>query len=233
MTDKEQKISAHQKAASALLGVCKKYPELSVADLLLELEDGQYVSAKDGLVEIIEDKPFEEATGHEQPHESLKSLREAGLTIVGEEPIAQNGFSVAQTVQSCNDAVEAGVIICLTREPDMKPFCVLSEQTLIALLQDAEKNNPEIWARIDPDLILGACREQYGIKQPNDPLKENVELSFICLVYALAANLAPWQAIGEILEYFGAVLELYPDFIGFTDEVWSAFKAEPGKAAQS
>ena len=227
MTNTDLKISAHQQAANALLGVCKQHKELSVADIILELDDGRYVSANEGLVDIVEEDE-EPQDMLNPPQESIKSLRDAGLTIVDADTEAQ----VARDVRS-------GAIIKLTREQEMKKFRVLASYLMIDLLEMTEHNMPEVFAVLDPKAILAGCRAQFDIEQPEDWFAENVELSFICLVYTLAMNLVPQLVVGEIVEYFGAVIDLYPDFIDFSDEVWNVFaaaiaeKRSSGQIAQS
>lgn len=213
MTNTDLKISAHQQAASALLGVCNQHKELSVADIIMELDDGRYVSANEGLVDIVEEDE-EPQDMLNPPQESIKSLRDAGLTIVDADTEAQ----VARDVSS-------GAIIKLTREQGMKGFRVLASYLMIDLLKMTEQYMPEAFAVLDPEAILAGCRAQYDIEQPEDWFEENVELSFICLVYTLAMNLVPGLVEREIMEYFEAVIDLYPGFIDFSDEVWGVFAA--------
>ena len=222
MTNTDLKISAHQQAANTLLDVCKQRKELSVADIIMELDDGRYVSANEGLVDIVEEDE-EPQDMLNPPQESIESLRDAGLTIVD----ADTEYQVARDVSS-------GAIIKLTREQGMKKFRALATYLMVDLLE-----MPEVFAVLDPDAILDACCAQYDIEQPEDCFAENVELSYICLVYALAMNLVPQLVVGEIMEYFEAVIDLYPDFIDFSDEVWSVFEAaiaekrSSGQVAQS
>ena len=222
MTNTDLKISAHQQAASALLGVCNKHKDLSVSDIILELDDGRYVSANEGLVDIVEEDE-EPQDMLNPPQESIESLRDAGLTIVEADTEAQ----VARDVSS-------GAIIKLTREQGMKKFRALATYLMVDLLE-----MPEVFAVLDPEAILAGCHAQFDIEQPEDWFAENVELSFICLVYTLAMNLVPKLVVGEIMEYFEAVIDLYPDFIDFSDEVWIVFaaavaeKRSSGQVAQS
>ena len=227
MTNTDLKISAHQQAASALLGVCKQHKELSVADIIMELDDGRYVSANEGLVDIVEEDE-EPQDMLNPPQESIKSLRDAGLTIVDADTEAQ----VARDV-------EQGAIIKLTREQGMNKFRVLASYLMIDLLKMTEQDMPEVFAVLDPEAILAGCRAQYDIEQPEDWFAENVELSFTCLVYTLAMNLVPVLVNEEICQYFDAVIDLYPGFIDFSDEVWNVFEAaiaekrSSGQTAQS
>lgn len=227
MTNTDLKISAHQQAAIALLGVCNKHKELSVADIIMELDDGRYVSANEGLVDIV-DEDEESCDMLNPPQESIKSLHDAGLTIVD----ADTEDQVARDVRS-------GAIIKLTREQGVNKFRVLASNLMTDLLKMTEQYMPEVFAMLDPEAILAGCRAQYDIEQPEDCFAENVELSFICLVYTLAMNLDPKLVVGEIVEYFGAVIDLYPDFIDFSDEVWNVFaaaiaeKRSSGQIAQS
>ena len=230
MTNTDLKISAHQQAANALLGVCKQHKELSVADIIMELDDGRYVSANEGLVDIVEEDE-EPQDMLNPPQESIESLRDAGLTIVDADTEAQ----VARDV-------EQGAIITLTREHGnmgMKKFRVLASYLMIDLLEMTEQDMPEVFAVLDPEAILAGCHAQFDIEQPEDWFAENVELSYICLVYTLAMNLVPKLVVGEIMEYFEAVIDLYPDFIDFSDEVWIVFaaavaeKRSSGRTAQS
>lgn len=229
MTNTDLKISAHQQAANALLGVCKQHKELSVADIILELEDGRYVSANEGLVDIVEEDE-EPQDMLNPPQESIESLRDAGLTIVDAD--ADTEAQVARDVRS-------GAIIKLTREQGMNKFRVLASYLMIDLLNMTKHYMPEVFAVLDPEAILAGCRAQFDIEQPEDRFAENVELSFICLVYTLAMNLCPNLVVGEIVEYFAAVIDLYPDFIDFSDEVWDVFaaaiaeKRSSGQIAQS
>lgn len=227
MTNTDLKISAHQQAANALLGVCKQHKELSVSDIILELEDGRYVSANEGLVDIVEEDE-EPQDMLNPPQESIESLRDAGLTIVD----ANTGSQVARDVRS-------GAIIKLTRKQGMKKFRVLASYLMLGLLKMTEQYMPEVFTVLDPEAILAGCRAQYDIEQPEDLFAENVELSFTCLVYTLAMNLCPKLVVGDIVEYFEAVIDLYPDFIDFSDEVWGEFaaviaeKRYSGQTAQS
>ena len=213
MTNTDLKISAHQQAANALLGVCKQHKELSVSDIIMELDDGRYVSANEGLVDIVEED--EEACDMlNPPQESIKSLRDAGLTIVDADTEAQ----VARDVRS-------GAIITLTREQGMKGFRVLASYLMIDLLKMTEQDMPEVFSVLDPEAILAGCRAQFDIEQPEDWFAENVKLSFICLVYTLSMSLVPKLVEGDIVEYFDAVSDLCPDFVDFSDEVWNVFEA--------
>lgn len=227
MTNTDLKISAHQQAANALLGVCNQHKELSVADIIMELDDGRYVSANEGLVDIVEEDE-EPQDMPNPPQESIKSLRDAGLTIVDADAEAQ----VAR-------AVSSGAIIKLTREQGMNKFRAWASYLMNDLLKMTEQDMPEVFAVLDPEAILAGCRAQYDIEQPEDWFAENVELSFICLVYTLAMNLMPALVNEEIMEYFEAVIDLYPGFVDFSDEVWSVFaaaideKRSSGQTAQS
>lgn len=227
MTNTDLKISAHQQAASALLGVCHKHQELSVADIIMELDDGRYVSAKEGLVDIV-DEDEEACDMLNPPQESIKSLRDAGLTIVDADTEAQ----VARDVRS-------GAIIKLTREPGMTPFRELAHKTMLDMLSSLADNNHDVFDILDIEAITAGIFRQRSIEQPEYQFAENVELSFICLVYTLAMNLVPALVVGEIVEYFEAVIDLYPDFIDFSDEVWNVFAAaiaenrSSGQIAQS
>lgn len=201
-------IAAHQKAADALLRACGKYEELSVFDVLFELEDGRYVSARDGLTDIVEDGEAEELPGYVSPdyQEDCPSSQD-----VIDGPGVD--FRVIPALPAFKTLSEMDWPIAVTNEEGGPSFYGLALQVLYS------KECLTKWAAVDPDFVRKVFEEEELKPQPKDePYLYGA--NFIALVGALALHKTDgWVPSRSLLAAFASIIATFPDFLAYVQAV--------------
>lgn len=201
-------IAAHQKAAEALLRTCGKYGELSVFDVLFELKDGRYVSAKDGLTDITEDGEAEELPSYVAP-EYLEKCP-ASQDVIDGPPV---DFKVVPALPTFNTLGEMGWPVEVASEEGGPSFYTLALQVLNS------KECMAKWPALDAEKVRAAFEEEAFKAQPKDA-PDSYSAAFIALVGSLALHKTDgWAPSRSLLAAFASIIATFPDFLAYVHVV--------------
>lgn len=196
----DRDIAAHQKAAEDLLRTCGKYEELSVFDVIFELNDGRYVSAKDGLTDIVEESDAEELPSYVTP-DFLENCPASQDVIDG--PLGD--FKVIPALPTLDTLAEMAWPVVVTNAVGGQSFYGLALQVLYS------KKCLTKWEAVDQARVR-AMFEEEGSKLKGTP--DSYSVPFIAMVGVLALHKTDgWVPSRSLLAAFAAIIATFPDFL--------------------
>lgn len=211
----DKKVADHQKAAEALLKTCGKFADLDVFDIIIEMNDGRYVSAKEGLTLITDDDEGDALKKEVSDLEGCFDI--TGLTRVKwSDSIPKDTVQLSIPVTK-NTALACGndLLVDLLHSSPGLSF----RGAALSCYHDVQQTNPALANALDQEKVAEMFAEQDMHQLPDLPEgTERLEVSFLALCFALLMNkgavLPP-----VILEAFAAVMEQFPDFVEFARQV--------------